>query len=449
MRESCYPVTGGSITPNFQEPIMALSTGKIAEVVFENALETFESQQDLLSKVDFWVPEAGDLQNASNFVWRPVQQHAPIIAGWDMTGLETGIIEETYPAVLGTPSNDFVAVRADDMRDEIFWKRRGEQSGMRQASNLNSAMASAMAVQGSLYYRSSTASGFPFVAEAQAMMNERQGPVSQRYFMMNDRDTLKFASDLAGRQTLQGRPADTWDTGQIGKNVAEFDVYTGSFLPAIAGGTAISTTVTGNQSFVPEGGSVNSTTGVVTNVDYRTATIAVAASASYNVGDKVTFLNSGTAVYALGLDDKTVTNQAMTFTIVAKPSGTSITVFPKPIALDDPALSTLQAAYANINTRIVNAATVARVNLDTTARTNLFWAKDAVEVIGGTVPAQLFKELGGKKVITATMKNGQTMYMLYDGDITTMNFKFRLFTWYGITIRNPSQVGVAVAYAAT
>jgi hypothetical protein len=47
------------------------------------------------------------------------------------------------------------------------------------------------------------------------------------------------------------------------------------------------------------------------------------------------------------------------------------------------------------------------------------------------------------------MKNGQTMYMLYDGDITTMNFKFRLFTWYGITIRNPSQVGVAVAYAAT
>lgn len=428
---------------------MALSTGKIAEVVFENALETFESQQDLLSMVDFWVPDAGDLQNASNFVWRPVQQHAPIISGWDMTGLETGIIEETYPAVLGTPSNDFVQVRADDMRDEIFWKRRGEESGKRQASNLNSALASAMAVQGSLYYRTSTTSGFPFVAEAQAIMNERQGAVSQRYMMINDRDTLKYASDLAGRQTLQGRPAETWNTGQIGKNIAEFDVYTGSFLPTIAGGAAVDTTVTGNQSFVPEGGSVNATTGVVTNVDYRTATIPVAASASYNVGDKVIFVNGSTPVYAVGLDDKTVTSQAMTFTIVAKPSGTSITVFPKPIALVDAATSTLQKAYANVNTTILNGALVRRVNTDTLARTNLYWARDAVEVIGGTIPAQLFKELGGKKVINATMKNGQEMYMLYDGDITTMNFKFRLFTWYGITIRNPQQVGVAVAYTAT
>lgn len=428
---------------------MALSTGKIAEVVFENALETFESQQDMLSMVDFWVPDAGDLQNSANFVWRPVQQHAPIIAGWDMTGLETGIIEETYPAVLGTPSNDFVSVRADDMRDEIFWKRRGEESGKRQASNLNSALASAMVVQGSLFYRTSTTSGFPFVAEAQAIMNERQGAVSQRYMMINDRDTLKYASDLAGRQTLQGRPADTWNTGQIGKNVAEFDVYTGSFLPTIAGGAAIDTTVTGNQSFVPEGGSVNATTGVVTNVDYRTATIPVADSASYNVGDKVIFVNGSTPVYAVGLDDKIVTNQAMTFTIVAKPSGTSITVFPKPIALVDAATSTLQKAYANVNTTILNGALVRRVNTDTLARTNLFWARDAVEVIGGTIPAQLFKELGGKKVINATMKNGQEMYMLYDGDITTMNFKFRLFTWYGITIRNPQQVGVAVAYNAT
>jgi hypothetical protein len=428
---------------------MALSTGRIAEVLFESALETFESQQDLLNKVDFWVPDAGDMQNASNFVWRPVQQHAPIISGWDMSGLATGIIEETYPAVLGTPSNDFVEVRADDMRDELFWKRRGTESGKRQASNLNSALASAMAIQGSLFYRSSTASGFPFVAEAQAILNERQGAMSQRYMMLNDRDTLKFASDLAGRQTLQGRPATTWDTGQIGANVAEFDVYTGSFLPTIAGGAAISTTVTGNQSFIPEGGSVNATTGVVTNVDYRTATIPVAASASYNVGDKVTFLNSGTPVYAVGLDDKVVTNQAMTFTIVAKPSGTSITVFPKPIALVDAATSTLQKAYANIDTTILNGATVARVNTDTLARTNLFWAKDAVEVIGGTIPANLFKEFGGKKVINATMKNGQSMYMLYDGNITTATFNFRLFTWYGITIRNPQQVGVAVAYTAT
>ena len=47
---------------------------------------------------------------------------------------------------------------------------------------------------------------------------------------------------------------------------------------------------------VRENCSVNQTTGVVTNVDYRTATIPVTASAGYNVGDKVTFANGGVTV---------------------------------------------------------------------------------------------------------------------------------------------------------
>lgn len=427
-----------------------LTTGKIAEVVFENAIDTFESQDMLLDKVDFWTPDPGDMQNGGNFIWRTVQQHAPIISGWDLTGNEQGIIEETYPAILGTPDNDIVEMRADDMRDKQFWERRGKASGMRQASNVNSDIASAMVNQGSIFYRSNATSGYNFIAEAQALMNERQLPMSQRYFMLNDRDTLTFGSDLAARQTLQGRPEETWKMGQIGANVAEFDIYTGSFLPNLTGGASPNTTVTGDQSFTPSAGSVNATTGVVTNVDYRTANITVAASGSYSVGDKVRFQNPGAvSVNAVGLDDKTNTNQAMTFTIAAIPDATTITVYPKPIAADDSALSTLQAAYANINTTILNNALVIRMNTDASKKANIFWNRDAVEVIGGDIPAELFKEFAGKRVISSTMKNGQKMYMLYDGDITAMTFKFRLFTWNGITIRNPSAVGVATQHTAT
>jgi hypothetical protein len=231
--------------------------------------------------------------------------------------------------------------------------------------------------------------------------------------------------------------------------VAEFDIHTGSFLPALTGGAAISTTVTGNQSFAPTAGTVDATTGVVTNVDARTATIAVAASASYNVGDKVTFVNGSTPVYAVGLDDKTNTVSPMTFTIVAKPNGTSITVMPRPIANDDAALSTLQKAYSNINTTILNGATVVRQNSAASARTNLFWDKDAVEVIGGALPAEKFKEFAGKKVLSETMSNGQPVYMVWDGNITDLTFRWRLFTWFGITIRNPSAVGVSIAADGT
>lgn len=423
------------------------STGKIVEVLFENTIETYEHQEMMLPMVDFYKPDAADMQNSDNFIWRTVQQHAPIISGWDMTGNEQEIIEETYPAVLGTPKNDFVEQRADQLRTTKFWEDRGKISGKQQASELNKSIVNAMTVQGSMYYRSNATSGYDFISEAQATMNERQGMNNQRCFMLNDRDTKLFASDLAARQTLQGRPEnDAWTKGQIGSNVAEFNVYTGSFLPNIAGGVAVSTTVTGNQSFAPSGGTVDTTTGVVTNVDYRSATIPVLASASYNVGDKVTIDNAGVPVQSVGLADKTETGQAMTFTIIAKPSGTSIKVSPKPIAIGDGALTATELAYANINTPILNAATVERVNSDASNKTNLFWDKDAVEVLGGTIPAELFKQFDGMKVLNHTMSNGQEMYMVYDGNIATMNFRYRLFTWYGITIKDPSRVGVAVTF---
>jgi len=421
-------------------------TGKIAEVLFENALDTYEDQMQLVEMTSVFEPNAGNMQNAGNFIWRPVQQHAPIIEGWDLTGQETDIIEETYPAILGTPKNDFVKQRADDLRDTTFWERRGKQSGRQQATELNTSIANLIKNTGSLFYRSNATSGYNFISEGQALLNERQAVADDRCFVLNDRDTLTYSADLAARQTLQGRPESTWATGQIGQNVAEFDVYTGSYLPNLVGGADPATTVTADQSFKPEGGSVDAATGIVTNVDYRSATIPVAASASYNVGDKIQIANGGTAIESIGLADKNATNQAMTFTVVAKPSGTSLTIYPKPIALDDPALSVLEKAYANVNTRILNTATVNRLNIDASAKTNLFWAKDSIEVVGGSIPAELFSQFAGNKVVTSRLKSGLDMYMVYDGSIDDMSFRFRLFTWYGLTNCNPSANGVAVSF---
>lgn len=422
------------------------TTGKIAEVMFEEILDTYEPQDQMLDLVSFKEPSGANMQNSGNTLWRPVEQHRPVLNGWDLTGQEQDIIQETYPAVLGTPKNDLISQRADDMRDMQFWKDAGKVSAIQQVTELNKSIASAIATQGGMFYRTNATSGYDVVGEAQAIMNERQGSKTLRNFIFNDRDNLKFAKDLSAKETLQGRPEKVWSTGQIGQNIAEFDIYTASYLPTIVGGADPATTVTGNQSFAPQGGTVDATTLVVTNVDYRTATIPVAASASYNVGDKITFANGGTTVKAVSLADKNDTGQAMTFTIVEKPSGTSIRIFPKPIAFDDPALSTLQKQYANINTRILNAATVNRVNTDTSKKTNLFFDKDAVEVFGGTIPAELFRQFDGMQVISQKMKNGLTMYMIYDANMINMNFRFRVFTWYAVTIKDPSRCGAAVTF---
>ncbi len=422
-----------------------LTTAKAAEVLFESFIDTHEEQTQILGLVDTFTADGASLQNANDVIWRQVQQDAPVLSGWDLTGQEQDIIQQTYPAFLGTPTNDLVSLRVDKVRDQSFWKARGQESGRKQSSNLNSNIAALVRDTGSLFYSTNTTSGFNFVANAQSLMDERQASAYERKFILNTRDNLKFATELSGRQTLQGRPATVWENGQLGQNIAGFDVYTGSYIGTLAGGADPATTVTANVSLKPEGGSVSANGTVVTNVDYRLGVIPVTASAAYNAGDIIEIRNSGTAVQSVGLQDKNSTGQAMTFRVVSKPSGTSLGIWPKPIAFDDPALSAVEKASANINTRILSGATVNRLNTAALSRPSIFFDKPSIEVFQGDIPAELFAQFGGQKVIPHTMKSGQKYYLLYDANSTTMNVQFRLFTWYGITNKNPMANGIALS----
>ena len=407
-------------------------------------METYEHQMQMLDMVDVFTPDPAAFQNSSNIIWRPVQQHAPIKEGWDLTGQFGDVIEEYYPATLQTPRNDAFQLRADDLRDMRFWERRGVQSGMQQATFLNQRLAQLVTNEGSLFYRSNETNGYNFVGQAQTILNERQVYSPMRCYVLNERDRQEYAQDLAERGTLSGRPEDSYRTGMIGKEVAQFDVYSGSYLPTLTGGASPNTTVTANQSFAPEG--VTTVGGNMVNVDYRLANIPVADSSSYNVGDRVMFVNNSVDVMALGLADKTNTGQAMTFVITAKPSTTMITVYPKPIAQDDSALDAEERAVSNIDTTIDSGAVVTRLNTDARARVNIFWAKDSIEVIGGDAPIELLATFAGQQVISQTMSNGQKMYMAYDGDIATLNFQCRLFTWWGLVNKNPMANGVGIRF---
>ncbi len=422
-----------------------LSAGKIAEVMFENFVETWEKQELMLELVDAEQGDADTLQNAGNTVWYPVQQHRPILTGFDLTSQEQGIIEETYPISLGEPNNDLIEQRIDDMRDIRFWERAGMQSGYQQATKLNTDIADLVKNTGSLYFESNVTSGFDFISEAQSLINERQVYKSMgQNFVLNTRDNQKFAKDLASRETLKGAPADTWKNGQIGSNVAEFDLFTGSFLSNITANTN-TTTTTAAVSEKPEGGLVDAITKTVTNVDYRRGTIPVTSSAGFAVGDIVTFDNGGTFVESIGLADKNSTGQKMTAKVVAIPNGTSIEVFPKLIALDDGSLTVLEKAYANIDTQITSGANVTTLNTNG-GKANIFWAKDSLQVMGGEAPWQLMNEFGGMKSVSKTLATGITLYMVYDGDITKATFRYRLFVWYGLANRNPMANGTAVTF---
>src|SRR6056297_1640005 len=214
---------------------MANQTAKTLVTYFDKVCEQLEKDTTMARTVEVDTAESGAaLQNANNIYWRPVEQQSPVINGWDLTGEETGIIEQAYPLRLGDPRNDFIQLRVDELRDQGFMDRRVRSSANKLSSDQNSRIADLVANTGSLYYGSGSA-GYDFVAEARTLMRERQAYTGDAMsFYMNDRTYHVMASDLASREDLSGRPETAYGTAGIGKRVAGFDLFEASYLGSIA-----------------------------------------------------------------------------------------------------------------------------------------------------------------------------------------------------------------------
>ena len=77
-------------------------------------------------------------------------------------------------------------------------------------------------------------------------------------------------------------------------------------------------------------------------------------------------------------------------------------------------------------------------------RSNLFWCKDSIQLIGGEVPWDLAAEFDGMKVISQSLAGGVTAYMIYDANMVSATFRYRCFVWYGLGNRNPMANGVGL-----
>lgn len=419
---------------------MALSTAKEVRVMFDMVTEQLEAQDQMSKLVEHYDMTGASAQNSNNVEWRQVQQQAPVIDGWEFTDSDFGnVIELSYPSTLGTPKNDLFKLRADDFRDRRFMDRRAAAAAQRLSADQNSRIAQKIAATGSLFYRSTTA-GYDFIKTGDTILRERQAYVGAgQSFFVNDRDAQRISADLAGRQTLTDIAKEAYIKGMMFKNTAGFDIYESSYLPALAGGALAGVTVTSTISQAP----VANTTagGVVLPVDYRISDDIALTGTITNlvVGDRISF----SGVKAVGLQDKTNTGQDMTFTVVEKGSGT-IKVYPRPIAVNDAALSAAQKAYANINTQIAAGATVTKLNSDASARTNIFWANDSVEIVDGDIPFELLGQLDGMDVMSSTLSSGTKLYMAYQGKLEDLTLRCRLFTWNDVVNIDPSRNGVAI-----
>ena len=256
---------------------------------------------------------------------------------------------------------------------------------------------------------------------------------------LNTRDYNGMASNLqtASRSFDNKKSVDAYERAYVGQ-IASFDTFKLDYsrrIAAAAGGAGITidTRDAAVNYYVPKATSTAST-GEVSNVDNRFQTITVSSSASVVAGDCFTVAGLN-AVHHITKQD---TGQLKTFRVVSVPAGGTTLVITPPMITNQVA-SDASAEYQNcvINTKAANSAIVF---LNTVAAsTNVFWQKDALEILPGryAVPAD-----AGTAVMRATTDQGIELVMQKFYDINTMKIKYRVDTLFGVVNKNPEMSGI-------
>lgn len=426
-----------------------LNEGQVITFMLDEVIETIENLTPMAQRVGKYEPPTADMQRSQNTVWMPLEQEAPTMPGWDLTGQATGILELAVKCNMGVPDNDFFQLRADDLRDERSLRRRIQASGKKLANNVESAIAKQAAEMGSLVVTSpdpigTATTGWDFISEAEELIFSRElNRSSGLSFFFNGKDYRGAGQDLTGKDFYGRIPEDAYKSGTIQKQVAGFnDVLRSPKMPTLAASTATGITVSGAQKFQPQAW-VADTDGNRENVDNRVATVVLSSTTGFKRGDKISF----TGVKFLSQMAKNVLTHDATFSITRVIDATHVEITPKPIALNDTSLTKEQLAYANVNISLADTTPVTVLNT-TTAETNVFWADDSIRLVSQPIPINHELFSGMKTKSFAIPSVGLNGVVAYQGDINTLSGKCRIALWYAPTAVRPEAIGVGLASQA-
>lgn len=416
---------------------MSNSFSKEERVAFELMLEGFQDALVLSRNVSVYNTDSVTMERTSDTIWRPQPYISQSFDGTDQTNNFKDYSQLSVPARLGYSKSVPFILTAKELRDALQEQRLGEAAKQKLASDINVAVSRVAALQGTLVVKRTTAAaGFDDVAQCEAIMNERGVMSYDRYLALSTRDYNGMASNLANRQTMQGKPTTAYEKAFVGE-VASFDTYKLDYanrLQAAAGGAGltINTLDAGNQWYVPKATSTAST-GEVGNVDNRYQQVTISSTTNVVAGDafSITGVNS---VHHITKQD---TGQAMTYRVISVDSGTTMTISP-PI-ISNQVANDASAQYQNcvVNTKAANSAIVF---LNTVAGyANPFWQKDSMELLPGryAVPTD-----AGTAVLRASTDQGIELVMQKFYDINTMKTKYRLDTLFGVVNKQPEMSGI-------
>jgi hypothetical protein len=415
---------------------MANNFSKEERVAFENLLEGFQDAEVLARAAVIFNSDSTEMERSNNIIWRPQPYILPSYTGSDQSANFQDAAQLAVPAQLGFRKAVPWALTDTELRDALQEGRLGDAAKQRLASDINVALLGAATNLGSLVVkRTVAATGFDDVALCDSIMNEQGVPSYDRYIALSSRDYNNMASNLGARGTVQGKVQTAYEKAYIG-NVSGFDAFKldYSLRLAAAGGSSITmdTRDSGANYWTPKSFAV-STSGETSNVDNRFQTITVSSTTSMAAGDAFTIA----AVNAVHHITKQDTGQLKTFRVVSVPSSTTLVITPPIISNQVSTPSGTQYQNCVVNTKASNSALVFLNTVSAAA--NVFWQKDALELLPGRIAAQ---PDAGMNVMRGKTDSGIEVVMQKQADIKTGKILYRLDTLFGVVNKQPEMSGI-------
>ncbi len=413
---------------------------KEERVAFEQLLEGFQDALVLSRAVNIYRTNMTEMERAADTIWRPMPYILPSFSGTNQTANFADNTQLAVPARIGFSSSVPWQMDAKELRDALQEGRLGSAARDRVATDINVSVTSLACLQGTqIVKRTSAASGFDDVAQAEALFNEQGIPMGDRWAAFSTRDYNGMASNLqVATRSLGNRKSDTaYEKALIGDNVAGFAALKLDYATRLAQAAGVTVTVNGaNQRYVPRATSTAGT-GEVSNVDnrYQNLTITVT-SGTVKVGDCFTIAG----VNAVHLITKQDTGQLKTFTVTAIISGgggSGVVQISPPIIAADSAPTRAEVQYKNVTATPANGAAITWLNTAAGFH-NPFWHKSAIELLPAryAVPSD-----AGVAVMRAATDQGIELVMQKFYDINTMLTKYRIDGLWGVCAVNPEMMG--------
>ena len=296
-------------------------------VAWENMLEGFNDAEVLARNVAIYDENPTDLERAGNTVWRTVPYIMDSNEGLDQTGNFNGKVQLSVPATISIEENVTWTLSSTELRDA---SQKGElKKGAMQklGSLINQSVLNVASLQGSLIVAVDTAaSGYDDVAEIEALMNETGVPFEDRVLALSTRDYNGMASNLAERQTVNGKVKEAYERSFVGQ-IASFDTWkmdNSKRLAAAAGGAITINTAAAGNYYTPKATETNSINGGQSNVDNRFVNVTVTATANVKAGDAFTIAD----VYNVHAITKESTGILKTFRVKEVVDGTTLKITP-------------------------------------------------------------------------------------------------------------------------